>query len=115
MNKYWFYVILAALFEIYWVAGLKHSESILEWGITIVAITATFFLLPVAAKYLPIGTVYAVFAGLGTAGTVIVEIVVYGEPFQFMKVFLISTLLIGVIGLKMVSNEPAKSERKEVT
>ncbi|MRH44510.1 QacE family quaternary ammonium compound efflux SMR transporter [Aquibacillus halophilus] len=110
MNKYWLYVVLAALFEVYWVAGLKHSEGITEWGLTIIAIVATFILLPVTAKHLPIGTVYAVFAGLGTAGTVIVEITVYGEPFHLLKVILIGTLLIGVIGLKQVSSEPSKSK-----
>ncbi|UFU00603.1 multidrug efflux SMR transporter [Radiobacillus kanasensis] len=110
MNKYWFYVVLAALFEVFWVAGLKHSESPLEWGMTIFAIMVTFVLLPITAKYLPVGTLYAVFAGLGTAGTVIVEIVVYGEPFHLLKVLLIGTLLVGVIGLKRVSDEPSKSK-----
>lgn len=105
--------MLASLLEVCWVTGLKHSGSILEWSLTILAIIATFILLPIAAKSLPIGTVYAIFAGLGTAGTVIVEIIVFGEPFNLLKVLLIGTLLIGVIGLKTVSNEPSKS--KEVT
>lgn len=112
MNRQWFYVLLASMFEVYWVAGLKHSETILEWTITIIVIVITFVLLPFSARKLPIGTVYAVFAGLGTAGTVIVEIVVYGEPFNLLKILLIGTLLVGVIGLKKVSDEP--SESKEV-
>ncbi|WP_226035112.1 DMT family transporter [Aquibacillus saliphilus] len=110
MNRYWIYVVIAALFEIFWVAGLKHSTSGLEWGLTILAIITTFTILPVTAKYLPIGTVYAVFAGLGTAGTVLMEIIVYGEPFNLLKVLLIGILLIGVIGLKLVSGEPEKSK-----
>lgn len=110
MNKYWLYVVLASIFEVYWVAGLKYSESILEWIFTIMAIITTFLLLPLTAKYLPIGTVYAVFAGLGTVGTVLVEIIVYGEPFHLLKILLIGTLLVGVIGLKKVSSEPSKSK-----
>ncbi|WP_407268260.1 DMT family transporter [Radiobacillus sp. PE A8.2] len=110
MNKQWFYVVIASIFEVYWVAGLKYSESVLEWSLTIIAIIVTFFLLPLAAKNLPIGTVYAVFAGLGTVGTVLVEIVVYGEPFQPLKILLIVTLLIGVIGLKLVSSESSESK-----
>ncbi|MDL4842314.1 DMT family transporter [Aquibacillus rhizosphaerae] len=110
MNKYWFYVLLAATFEVFWVAGLKHSESTIEWAMTIIAIIATFFLLPITAKYLPIGTVYAVFAGLGTVGTVLVEMIIYGEAFHLVKIILIGTLLIGVIGLKVVSSEPQESK-----
>ncbi|WP_077622593.1 DMT family transporter [Sediminibacillus massiliensis] len=110
MNKYWMYVLLASLFEVCWVAGLKHAGNLLEWSLTILAIITTFILLPVSAKYLPIGTVYAIFAGLGTAGTVIVEIVVFGEPFKLLKVLLIGLLLIGVIGLKKVSGEPSERE-----
>ncbi|RCW65873.1 DMT family transporter [Saliterribacillus persicus] len=110
MNKYWFYVLLASSFEVYWVSGLKHSESFVEWSLTIGAIVITFFLLPQTAKHLPIGTVYAVFAGLGTVGTVLVEVIVYGEPFIPLKAVLIGTLLIGVIGLKKVSSEPVESE-----
>ena len=110
MNKYWLCVIIASLFEVYWVAGLKHSESLFEWSITIVAIIATFILLPITAKHLPIGTVYAVFAGLGAAGIVLVEMVLFGEPFNPLKILLIGALLIGVIGLKLVSDEPSESE-----
>ncbi|WP_068677459.1 multidrug efflux SMR transporter [Oceanobacillus sp. Castelsardo] len=109
MNKYWIYVLIASVFEVYWVAGLKHSEGIVEWSITLIAIIATFVLLPLSANHLPIGTVYAVFAGLGAAGTVLVEIVVYGEAFNLLKVLLVGTLLIGVIGLKLVSDEPSES------
>lgn len=59
--------------------------------------------LVVASSKLPTGTTYAVFTGMGTAGTVCVEMVVFGEPFQLIKVGLIALLLVGVIGLKVVT------------
>lgn len=58
-----------------------------------------------SSSRLPVGTVYAVFTGIGTAGTVIMEMLVFGEPFQWVKVLLILLLLIGVIGLKVVTKE----------
>ncbi|GAA0492837.1 multidrug efflux SMR transporter [Salinibacillus aidingensis] len=115
MNRYWIYVLLASCFEVFWVAGLKHSGNTVEWTFTIIAIITTFVLLPLSAKRLPVGTLYAVFAGLGTAGTVLVEIIVYGEPFNLLKILLISTLLIGVIGLKQISNEPNESSETKET
>ncbi|WP_186580595.1 DMT family transporter [Aquibacillus kalidii] len=110
MNRYWSLVVLAAVFEVGWVSGLKHAESILEWSLTIGATVITFIILPITAKYLPIGTVYSVFAGLGTVGTVLVEMIFFEEPFNLLKVLLIGTLLIGVVGLKIVSNQPETSK-----
>lgn len=58
-----------------------------------------------AGKKLPVGTVYAVFVGLGTAGTTFADIAFFGEPFQFIKILLIAILLAGVIGLKLVTKD----------
>ncbi|MFD2761471.1 DMT family transporter [Lentibacillus juripiscarius] len=105
MNKSWNTVFLAGLFEIGWVVGLKHANSIFTWILTAVAIYASMHLLIIASRKLPVGTAYAVFAGMGATGTVILEIVVFGEPFRFIKIFLILILLSGVIGLKLVTDE----------
>ena len=58
-----------------------------------------------AGRKLPVGTVYAVFVGLGTAGTVFSEILFFGEPFKVGKVLLILFLLAGVIGWKLVTDD----------
>lgn len=58
-----------------------------------------------AGKKLPVGTVYAVFVGLGTAGTVFSEILLFDEPFKLEKIVLILVLLAGVIGLKLVTKD----------
>lgn len=108
MNKTWFAVVFAALFEVGWVIGLKHADNILEWIGTILAITVSFYVMIMAGKKLPVGTVYAVFVGLGTAGTVLSEMLFFDEPIQIVKLLLIVLLLIGVIGLKLITKETAE-------
>lgn len=110
MNKTWGSVILASFFEVGWVIGLKHAHGFGEWLLTLIALTASFVLMIAAGRSLPVGTVYAVFVGLGTAGTVLADIVLFGAPFQVGKMVLIGVLLAGVIGLKLLSKE----EQKEV-
>lgn len=105
MNKTWLSVIIAAIFEVGWVIGLKHANSALEWVLTAIAIIVSFYLMIAASRSLPVGTVYAVFVGLGTAGTVIADILLFGAPVQAGKLILIGVLLLGVIGLKLMSKE----------
>lgn len=105
MNYEWLKVFLAAIFEVLWVIGLKHADNLWAWLGTAVAIFISFYALIMAGKKLPVGTVYAVFVGLGTAGTVFSEIIFFGEPVKLVKLILILLLLIGVIGLKLVSEE----------
>lgn len=105
MNKDWNIVFLAGLFEVGWVVGLKHSSNLWTWGLTIVAIYVSMHLLIIGSKRLPVGTTYAVFTGMGTTGTVILEVVVFGEALQIGKILLIALLLTGVIGLKIITPE----------
>jgi paired small multidrug resistance pump len=105
MNKDWIKVFVAAFFEIFWVIGLKHADDFWTWTGTIIAIFLSFYLMIMAGRILPVGTVYAVFVGLGTAGTIFSEILFFGEPFKMGKVLLILFLLAGVIGLKLVTDD----------
>lgn len=110
MNKTWLSVLIAAVFEVGWVIGMKHASGVIEWGATLVAIILSFTLMIRASRFLPVGTVYAVFVGLGTTGTVLAEIIWFGLPVQIEKLLLIAVLLAGVIGLKVVSDEKKKEE-----
>lgn len=105
MNIHWIKVVIAAVFEVAWVIGLKHADDFLTWTGTIIAIIISFYVLIMAGRKLPVGTVYAVFVGLGTAGTVFSDIVFFGEPFKTSKIILILVLLAGVIGLKLVTKD----------
>lgn len=111
MTKYWWMVIGAGVVEILWVTGLKHADSPLTWGLTLLTIIASFYLLMQSMAHLPTGVVYPMFTGIGTVGTVLTETFIFGEPISVMKVILISTLLFGIIGLKMVSDNSTAKER----
>lgn len=101
----WFKVILAGLIEIVWVTGLNTADSLLSWTGTFIEIIISFFLVISACKYLPVGTVYAVFVGIGAVGTVIVDMIFFGDPFDLVKISLIIILIIGIIGLKLTTEE----------
>lgn len=103
MNKGWLYVGIGAVFEVGWVVGFKHAHGLLAWSATLAAVALSFLFLVWATDAIPTGTAYAVFTGLGTLGTVVLEMTVFGEPFRLVKVLLIAVLLAGVIGLKAVT------------
>ncbi|WP_082233463.1 DMT family transporter [Halobacillus massiliensis] len=110
MIKEWIKLVVATAFEVGWVVGLKHAENPMHWAGTVFAIIVSFYLLIQSGKKLPVGTAYAVFTGLGTAGTVMAEIFMFNEPLLFSKVGLILILLAGVIGLKMLTPSESKKE-----
>ena len=105
MNKKWLIIYVAALFEVSWVTGLKYADGALAWSGTVAAIIVSFYLLIKASSILPISTVYAVFTGLGAAGTVLVEILLFSSTFSWTKILLCAVLISGVIGLKLVTGE----------
>jgi len=111
MNKNWIKLFVAAFFEVFWVIGLAHAYDFWTWTATIILIILSNYLMISVAQVLPAGTVYAVFVGLGAGGTVIAEILFFGEPFRWAKIFLIAVLLSGVIGLKLFTD----SENNEAT
>ena len=102
MNRSWVYVIIGAILEVAWVTGLAHSTTIWQWIATIISVTISYGLFTLAAKNLPVGTLYAVYTGLGTVGTILVGIWLFNEFIYPLKAFLMMTLLIGIIGLKLV-------------
>lgn len=105
MNKDWIKVYIAAFFEVFWVIGIKHANDLWTWAGTIVSILISFYLMIIAGRKLPVGTVYAVFVGMGTTGTVLSEIMFFGEAFKVVKILLVLLLLTGVIGLKLVTKD----------
>ncbi|MDQ1002085.1 paired small multidrug resistance pump [Neobacillus niacini] len=105
MNANWMKVFIGAFFEVLWVIGLKHANDLWTWTGTVISIMVSFYLIIMAGRKLPVGTVYAVFVGLGTAGTVISEIIFFGEPVKLEKVMLILLLLVGVLGLKVLTKD----------
>lgn len=110
MNRSWYLLMLAVPFEVMWVAGFKHADDWITWAGTIAAVLISFYLVITASAKLPVGTVYAVFTGLGTAGTVLAEMFLFNEAVTLTKLLLIALLLAGVLGLKMVSGPSTSKE-----
>ncbi|WP_419954516.1 DMT family transporter [Neobacillus niacini] len=102
-SKAWLYVILAGLLEIVWASGFKYEE--VPSLVVLLAILLSFDLIIRATKVIPVGTVYAVFAGIGTIGTVIVEMVFENGSVSPLRVALILLLLVCIIGLKLTNKE----------
>ena len=105
MHKGWIRVFVAAFFEILWVIGLKHAFDFWRWTGTIIVIILSNSSLVTAGKFLPVGSVYAVFVGLGAAGAVLADMLFFGEPLKVGKLFFITLLLLGVIGLQLSENK----------
>lgn len=112
MNRSWLSIVIAAVFEVMWVIGLKHATSPIEWAGTVIAIFVSFYLMIKAGEKLPVGTVYAVFVGLGTTGTILVDAFIFKQPVSVMTIVFLGILLIGVMGLKLSSDDKKESEVK---
>ncbi|OOM81069.1 multidrug resistance protein YkkC [Clostridium puniceum] len=108
MNRNWTFIIFAGIIEILWVIGLKHSNSFIGWLVVGLLICISFLFLNQAMKKVPVATVYAVFTGIGTAGTVLVGMCYFNETFSWSKIFFLALLLIGILGLKLVTSESDK-------
>jgi len=104
-NLDWAKIFGAAFFEVVWVIGLKHASTAWEWIGTCMAILISFYVIISAGKRLPVGTVYSVFVGLGTVGTILSEVIFFGEPVKPIKLILVVILCIGVAGLKWATPE----------
>ncbi|MCT7487304.1 quaternary ammonium compound efflux SMR transporter SugE [Aliarcobacter cryaerophilus] len=103
----WTILFLAGIFEIFWAVGLKYSDGFTKLFptiFTIVTMIISFYLLSLALKALPIGTAYAVWVGIGTVGTVITGIMLFGESMTLIRVISILFILIGIVGLKFTTN-----------
>ncbi|SDJ04075.1 DMT family transporter [Natribacillus halophilus] len=105
MKFQWILVVIASVFEVGWATGLKYANDFTSWTLTVIAIVVSFGLLIKAATILPTSTVYAIFVGLGTIGTVLVDIIFFNAPINVLMLAFIALLLVGVIGLKMVTGE----------
>jgi quaternary ammonium compound-resistance protein SugE len=101
----WLYLIAAGLFEIGWPVGLKLSQTpgrlVLGVIIAIVCMTASGALLWLAQRDIPIGTAYAVWTGIGAAGTFIVSILFYGDSANALRLVSVGLIIAGIIGLKL--------------
>lgn len=105
----WIILVLAGLFEVAFAGCLGKAQdsqgqtAVMWYGLFLVCLTASMLLLIKATQTLPIGTAYGVWTGIGAVGSALIGIFIFKEPATFWRIFFISTLIISVVGLKMVS------------
>lgn len=101
-NRAWLYIAIGGALEIVWASGFKYEA--IPSLIVLISLLVSFDLIIRAAKVIPIGTAYAVFAGIGTIGTVTVEAVFEKGDISLLKIGIILLLLVFIIGLKLTSD-----------
>ncbi|MBK3775684.1 quaternary ammonium compound efflux SMR transporter SugE [Azospirillum sp. YIM DDC1] len=102
----WVILFFAGLFEIGWAVGLKQTEGFtrpIPTALTVASMVVSLALLGMALKSLPLGTAYAVWTGIGTVGTVILGILLYGESADILRLGCIALIVAGILGLKLIT------------
>jgi quaternary ammonium compound-resistance protein SugE len=102
----WIVLIVAGLFEIGWAVGLKYTDGftrLMPTLATVVSMVISLFLLGIALRTLPLGTAYAVWTGVGTVGTAILGMMLFGEPAQVLRLVCIGLIVAGIAGLKFIT------------
>jgi len=105
----WIYLFIAGLFEIGWAIGLKYTDGFNKlWPsvFTIATMILSFYFLSSAVKTIPIGTAYAIWTGIGAVGTAVLGIILFNESKEFIRIFFIFLIVIGIVGLKFFSKVP---------
>ena len=104
----WLYLFAAGLLEVGWAVGLKYTDGftrIVPTTLTVLSMVASVGLLGLSLKSLPLGTAYAIWTGIGTIGTVILGIALFGESASALRLGCIALIVAGIVGLKAVSVE----------
>jgi quaternary ammonium compound-resistance protein SugE len=103
----WIYLCIAGVLEIVWAISLKHTEgfSNLRWSVvTVLAMMASFYFLAQALKTIPVGTAYAIWTGIGAAGTAILGMMLFSESAALPRLFCIGVIVAGIVGLMLTSS-----------
>ncbi|OQW53042.1 MAG: molecular chaperone [Proteobacteria bacterium SG_bin9] len=102
----WTILFIAGLMEIGWAIGLKYTEGftkLVPSVLTLASMTASVVLLGIALKTIPVGTGYAVWTGIGSVGTAILGIYLFGDPATALRLACIGLIITGIVGLKFVA------------
>jgi len=102
----WTILFFAGLLEIAWAIGLKYTDGFTKFWpsvLTLGCMTGSVVLLGIALKWLPVGTAYAVWTGIGTVGVAILGIYLFGEAASAFRLACIGMIVAGIAGLKAVT------------
>jgi quaternary ammonium compound-resistance protein SugE len=102
----WFLLFAAGILEIGWAVGLKFTQGFtrpLPTVLTVLSMAASLLLLGLALRTLPLGTAYAIWTGIGTIGTAVLGIALFGESADAARLACIGLIMAGIVGLKLVT------------
>lgn len=103
----WINLVIAGAFEIAWAISLKYTDGFTKpWPslFTVAGMIGSFYFLSQALKTIPVGTGYAMWTGIGAAGTAILGIFLFSESAALPRLACIALIVIGIIGLKVTSS-----------
>lgn len=104
----WTHLVVAGLLEIIWAIGLKYTMGFTKFWpsvFTVIAMIASLYFLSQALKVIPIGTGYAIWTGIGVAGTAILGVILFSESAALPRLACITLIVAGIIGLKLTSSD----------
>ncbi|MBD3731495.1 MAG: quaternary ammonium compound efflux SMR transporter SugE [Sphingopyxis sp.] len=102
----WVYLVIAGLFEVVWAFSMKQSDGFTRPGptiVTIAAMIASFALLSLSMKSLPLGTAYTIWTGIGAVGAFLVGIAMLGEPASAMRIVAALLIVAGLVLMKIAT------------
>jgi quaternary ammonium compound-resistance protein SugE len=102
----WFWLILGGLFEIGFTTSLRFVDGFrnVPWTLAfLVSVAISMALLEYASRTIPMGTAYVVWGGIGAVGTVLVGLLLFGEPLSSARLFLVFVIVAAIAGLRLVS------------
>jgi quaternary ammonium compound-resistance protein SugE len=102
----WIYLTIAGVLEVVWAFSMKQSEGFSKLGpslVTLVAMIASFALLALSMKSLPLGTAYTIWTGIGAVGAFLVGVIVLGEQANAMRIVAALLIVGGLVLMKMSS------------
>ena len=101
----WVLLVAAGVLEVGWAVGMKSTDGFARWlpsAIVLAVALVSFALLGLAMKTLPVGTAYAVWVGIGAAGTAVLGMLLFDEPASAARLACIALIVAGVLGLKLL-------------
>jgi quaternary ammonium compound-resistance protein SugE len=104
VTRAWLMLIAAGGFEVVWAVSLKYTNGFTRLGpsvVTIAGMAVSFWLLSQALRSFPVGTAYAVWTGIGAAGTALVGMWLLGEPKDLGRLVSLGFIVLGIIGLRL--------------
>lgn len=104
----WLLLVVAGVFEVVWALAMKSSQGFTRlWPsvLTLAAMAVSVGLLALALKGLPVGSAYAVWTGIGAAGTALMGIVIFGEPASAWRLACVGLIVAGIVGLRLGGGE----------